>query len=398
CPAHKINSAEASKRFSLLIASSSLRTMAAYEQLDMGFGRIVDVPSRFADDYNRPLTMGAGNIGDFVLMTSRRDDLPHIVVKKIVLEDNLTVAKLALRELTILKNIRHENLVRFLSAYTADVDANTLSTFYHVTEYSGDSLRQIITRNDKITMRDIKSLMTQLLRACKNLNSAEVIFRDINPGNIFCENGKLTLFEFGMARVIDRYSTMSKDRCEQSYMAIEMMHEWKGHYDEKVDMWSVGAILCELLTGSAIFGEHGRHSLDIPMQICGPISEEVLDQIESEHLKGLLRKEQGNAKRIDFFEYLMQKGRKWLKKDIRSNKEELLNFIDQTLQFNPNHRMSVDEALAHPFLAGFYDSSRDDNAQQVVPPELPLPANEQLTLQECKRRIWAEIQTSPAFP
>ncbi|GMT23107.1 hypothetical protein PFISCL1PPCAC_14404, partial [Pristionchus fissidentatus] len=327
------------------------------------------------------------------LVQSNRSNLPHIVVKKMIdLSDNLHMARLCLRELTILKKMNHENIARLLTTYTLDPNETSLCTVYHITEFCGKSLRQVIEQNDRIQMRDVKLLITQLLRACKYLNSASVIYRDLKPDNIYCDDkGKLKLLEFGLARVIDRDQNMTNDRGEYSYMAIEMMREWTGQYDEKVDIWSVGAILCELLTGEAVFGEHGRHSLDMQIKKCGPIDDNVLDMIGNDYMRQLLREESRRATRIDFIQYLMDEGREWLKPEILRDRDDLSSFIDLTLQFNPNRRMTVDEALSHPFLAAIYDSTRNDNAQSAVPAEPPLPEDEREALRECKRRIWEEI-------
>ncbi|GMT30428.1 hypothetical protein PFISCL1PPCAC_21725, partial [Pristionchus fissidentatus] len=153
---------------------------------------------------------------------------------------------------------------------------------YHVTEYCGRTMRKVIDSEEEVDRYDmvtVKRWVAELLRACKYLNSAGVIHRDVKPENICInDNWKLTLLDLGTARVIDRENSMTNQRGTYPYMAIEVQHEMEGCYDEKVDMWSVGAILCELLTGQILFGGgDGEAPYRIMMKKLGPVEIDVIN-------------------------------------------------------------------------------------------------------------------------
>ncbi|GMT30427.1 hypothetical protein PFISCL1PPCAC_21724 [Pristionchus fissidentatus] len=265
-------------------------------------------------------------------------------------------------------------------------------------------MRKVIDSEEEVDRYDmvtVKRWVAELLRACKYLNSAGVIHRDVKPENICInDNWKLTLLDLGTARVIDRVNTMTHERGTHPYMAIEVQLKVEGAYDEKVDMWSVGAILCELLTGQILFGGgDGKNPYHIVMCRCGPLETDVIDRLTDSILRRNLRRdlEKKTYERIDFMEYLSDEGRKWLRDDINRNTDALTCFIDKTLQYNPDYRLSVEHALSHPFLLEVRDQSREVAVAEEMASEEDLPEDYAEAIDECKRRIWREIQAAPKY-
>ncbi|GMS92344.1 hypothetical protein PENTCL1PPCAC_14519, partial [Pristionchus entomophagus] len=321
-------------------------------------------------------------------------------------------ANLALRELNLLNNTKHDNVVRMLGAYYVKDDLGELQSVYHITEYCGRDLKEVIEKGPKYSMQQVKSMMNDLLRACNYLNSAGIIHRDVKPENMCIDdNWKLTLLDLGLARVIDRNNKMTQERGSHPYMSIEMLKEWAGKYDERVDVWSIGAIMCELLTGQVFFqtSEKVKYPIDAAIMKLGPIPECVLDQIahviqigEVEARKRFRKKSQmEGVKRINFSNYLLEEGLSWLADDIRRYREHLIDFIDYALQFAPEMRMSVDFALAHPLLIEVRDLSREVPiyviSEVFVPDEQPLPEDKDKAMIEVKRRIKAKIDAAPRY-
>ncbi|KAF8371258.1 hypothetical protein PRIPAC_77687 [Pristionchus pacificus] len=247
-------------------------------------------------------------------------------------------------------------------------------------------------------MKQVKSMMSDLLRACKYLNSAGIIHRDVKPENMCIDdNWKLTLLDFGFARVIDRNNQMTEERGTHPYMSIEMIQEWRGVYDEKVDVWSIGAILCELLTGETFFtAENVKHPLDAAIQKLGPVPNSVLDQISDRTVCIHFKKHSERAERINFSDYLNDNVLTWLQDSIRENEKDLHDFIDYALQFEPALRMSVDFALAHGLLVEVRDYPGEVVYEGSIPEEEPLPDGDE-GMEECKRRIRREINAAPRF-
>ncbi|GMT11951.1 hypothetical protein PFISCL1PPCAC_3248, partial [Pristionchus fissidentatus] len=183
------------------------------------------------------------------------------------------------RELQILSCINHENIVKMRFMFTPDASPEKLNAVYLVTDFAGVDLHEIIegesSHRHSIGFSQVKRIILELLRALQYLNDAKVIHRDLKPQNMALDvRGKLTLLDFGLARVVDDDRPMTKGPGTIHYRAIETIIEADCRYDERADMWSLGAILCELITGKAIFDDTAP--LHKAIQYCGPIGPNVL--------------------------------------------------------------------------------------------------------------------------
>ncbi|GMR62043.1 hypothetical protein PMAYCL1PPCAC_32238 [Pristionchus mayeri] len=163
-------------------------------------------------------------------------------------------------------------------------------------------------------------------------------------------------------------------------------------YNEKVDIWSIGAILCEMITGRILF-KAVPPKMDNPvtaLNICGPIPNIVIDQhVKHEPSRKYLRDKSLKAVRMDFLKHFVDTGRPWLTKEVLQNGIHLVNFIDRTIAFDHTERMDVDEALAHPFLAGVRLPEKEVVSRQVIYDFGDRP------MEEWKKLIWEAIQASP---
>ncbi|GMS87535.1 hypothetical protein PENTCL1PPCAC_9710, partial [Pristionchus entomophagus] len=181
-------------------------------------------------------------------------------------------AQRCFRELQLLKALDHENIVKMKFLYTTSCRAlcNKYFHSYLTTEYCGENLLHILlqeTEENHFTLISIKKMVSELLRAIKYLNSAKIMHRDLKPDNLAIDaNGKLTLLDFGLARVISENLQHTNDPGTAYFRAIETIefdttkddiNEKKKTYgmiiDFAADMWSIGAILCQMLTGKMLF-------------------------------------------------------------------------------------------------------------------------------------------------
>ena len=130
-------------------------------------------------------------------------------------------------------------------------------------EYSeGKTLKEISSEIDISNSKDIKNFTAQMIDALYYLHSKRLIHRDLKPANVFLDKeGNIKLGDFGLARSLKKQSSafhyksfvmdeskdikMSQNIGTPFYMAPEQKHS--DQYDSKVDIYSLGLILLELL-------------------------------------------------------------------------------------------------------------------------------------------------------
>ncbi|GMR34872.1 hypothetical protein PMAYCL1PPCAC_05067, partial [Pristionchus mayeri] len=196
--------------------------------------------------------------------------------------------------------------------------------------------------------------------------------------------GKLTLLGFGKARVLADDNNTCR-RGKNPYMALEMQIEWTETYDEKVDIWSMSTILCELLTGVPLFDHNERNVLKAMIRFCGEVDVAVINKMARKEDRECFTKESKDLERFDFVHLIKQRayGRRGITDEDIGKELHLKDFIDRTLQFNPRRRMSAHLAVGHPFLTN-----------SVIPIEFPLPTQEDDGIDACRKCIWDVIKGS----
>ncbi|KAI9105468.1 kinase-like domain-containing protein, partial [Phlyctochytrium arcticum] len=152
------------------------------------------------------------------------------------------------REITLLKDLNHENIVRYLGY---DVEGTMINVFL---EYvSGGSIASSINNMGRFEEPLVRSLTSQILRGLAYLHERSIIHRDIKGGNVLLdENGIAKISDFGISKKNEykfAYRLNSRMSMQGSvhWMAPEVIKA-KG-YSAKVDIWSLGCLILEMFTG-----------------------------------------------------------------------------------------------------------------------------------------------------
>ncbi|XP_041000279.1 serine/threonine-protein kinase ATG1a isoform X3 [Juglans microcarpa x Juglans regia] len=160
------------------------------------------------------------------------------------------VSENLLKEISILSTINNPNIIRLFEVI------ETEDRIYLVLEYCdrGD-LAAYIQRHGKVSEADARHFMRQLAAGLQILHEKHLIHRDLKPQNLLLSTREATLIlkigDFGFARSLMPQGLADTLCGSPLYMAPEIIQNQK--YDAKADLWSVGAILFQLVTGKPPF-------------------------------------------------------------------------------------------------------------------------------------------------
>ncbi|KAI5644983.1 protein kinase domain-containing protein [Phthorimaea operculella] len=234
------------------------------------------VPER----YQMLTPVGSGAYGQ---VCSAIDTLHNmkVAIKKLARPFQSAVhAKRTYRELRMLKHMNHENVIGLLDVFSPEKTMDEFQQVYMVTHLMGADLNNIV-RTQKLSDDHVQFLVYQILRGLKYIHSAGIIHRDLKPSNIAVnEDCELKILDFGLARPTE--TEMTGYVATRWYRAPEIMLNWM-HYNQTVDIWSVGCIMAELLTGRTLFpGTDHIHQLNLIMEVLGTPAPEFMQKISSE--------------------------------------------------------------------------------------------------------------------
>ncbi|GMG20970.1 unnamed protein product [Ambrosiozyma monospora] len=304
------------------------------------FGTVFETTTRYTD--LNPVGMGA-----FGLVCSANDTLTNqsVAIKKVMKPFSTAVlAKRTYRELKLLNHLRHENLISL-----EDIFLSPLEDIYFVTELQGTDLHRLLTSRP-LEKQFIQYFLYQILRGLKYVHSAGVIHRDLKPSNILInENCDLKICDFGLARIQDLHMTGYVST--RYYRAPEIMLTWQ-KYDTEVDIWSAACIFAEMIEGTPLFpGKDHVDQFSIITELLGSPPGDVVDTICSENT-------------LKFVQSLPHREPIPLSQRFEGVEPEAIDLLSKMLVFDPRKRITAAEALEHPYLAPYHDSSDEPVAEE----------------------------------
>ncbi|KAI6116118.1 kinase-like domain-containing protein [Pisolithus sp. B1] len=312
-----------------------------------------------------------------------------VAIKRITPFDHAMFCLRTLREIKLLRHFCHENIISILDILQP-LSFETFKEVYLVQELMETDLHRVI-RTQQLSDDHCQYFIYQTLRALKALHSADVLHRDLKPSNLLLNaNCDLKLCDFGLARSArpppnvanDSSTFMTEYVATRWYRAPEVMLTFK-EYTRAIDMWSVGCVLAEMLSGKPLFPGRDYHDqLSLILDVLGTPSIDDFYAISSPRSREYIRA-------LPF-----RKGRDFGSMFAGAN-PLAIDFLVKCLTFSPRRRITVVEALQHPYFEPYHDPDDEPEADPIDPSFFDFEnGDEPLEKEELKVLIYKEI-TSP---
>ena len=306
-----------------------------------------------------------------------------VAIKKINdIFEHVSDATRILREIKLLRLLRHPDIVE-IKHILLPPSRREFKDIYVVFELMESDLHQVIKANDDLTPEHYQFFLYQLLRGLKYIHTANVFHRDLKPKNILANaDCKLKICDFGLARVAFNDTPTAIFWTDyvatRWYRAPELCGSFFSKYTPAIDIWSIGCIFAELLTGKPLFpGKNVVHQLDLITDLLGTPAAEAIARVRNEkarrYLSSMRRK-----RPIPFSQKF-------------PNADPLaLRLLERMLAFEPKDRPSAEEALADPYFKGLAKVEREPSAQPVTKMEFEFERR-RITKEDVRELIYREI-------
>ncbi|XP_039144249.1 mitogen-activated protein kinase 5-like [Dioscorea cayenensis subsp. rotundata] len=303
------------------------------------FGNHFEITSKYKLPI-MPIGRGAYGIVCSVMNTESGE---MVAMKKIANAfDNHLDAKRTLREIKLMKHLDHENVIA-IKDVVPPPSFQSFSDVYIATELMDTDLHNVLRSNQDLSEEHCQYFLYQILRGLKYIHSAKVIHRDLKPSNLLLNsNCDLKICDFGLARPTSESDVMTEYVVTRWYRAPELLLN-STDYTAAIDVWSVGCIFMELMNRHPLFpGRDHMHQMRLITELVGTPNESELGFVRNEEARKYVR-------------HLPRFARQSFASLYPHVHPSAIDLVEKMLTFNPLQRITVEEALAHPYLAKLHD-------------------------------------------
>ncbi|MCJ1292389.1 negative regulator of the PHO system [Xylographa carneopallida] len=270
-----------------------------------------------------------------------------VALKEIHLDSEEGTPSTAIREISLMKELKHENIVSLHDVI------HTENKLMLVFEYMDKDLKKYMdSRGDRgqLDYITIKSFMYQLLQGIAFCHDNRVLHRDLKPQNLLINNkGQLKLADFGLARAFGiPVNTFSNEVVTLWYRAPDVLLGSRT-YNTSIDIWSAGCIMAEMYTGRPLFpGTTNEDELQKIFRLMGTPSERSWPGIS-----------QFPEYKPNFHIYATQD----LRLILPQIDQQGLDLLGRMLQLRPEMRISAKDALNHAWFRDLGQLRQQQQAQ-----------------------------------
>ena len=317
--------------------------------------------------------VGCGSYG--VVCSALNAEGQPCAIKKITnVFKNETTAKRTLREIKLLLHFDHENVICISDLMCGP---NGCSDLYVVTSLMDTDLHKVIRSPQPLTDQHVQYFLYQLLRGLKYIHSCNVLHRDLKPSNLLVnENCDLKITDFGLSRGVnpsDCLDFLTEYVVTRWYRAPEIVLSSET-YTKAVDVWSVGCIFGELLGRKPLFpGSDHVQQLGCIIDVLGTPRDAQLHHVPDK------------ARR--YIAGLPPCAGKPLAQIYPAATADALDLLRAMLDWQPSSRCTVEQALAHPYLAAFHNPA----AEPVSATAFDFDASEAAASADAQQALFREV-------
>ncbi|XP_046431394.1 glycogen synthase kinase-3 beta isoform X3 [Neodiprion virginianus] len=322
--------------------------------------------------YTDTKVIGNGSFG--VVYQAKLCDTGEMVAIKKVLQDK----RFKNRELQIMRRLEHCNIVKLKYFFYSSGDKKDEVYLNLVLEYIPETVYKVARHYSKskqtIPISFIKLYMYQLFRSLAYIHSLGICHRDIKPQNLLLdpETGVLKLCDFGSAKHLVKGEPNVSYICSRYYRAPELIFG-AIDYTTKIDVWSAGCVLAELLLGQPIFpGDSGVDQLVEIIKVLGTPTREQIREMNPNYTE---------------FKFPQIKSHPWQKLMLQRmsapkcstehqkirvfrarTPPEAMELVARLLEYTPSLRMTPLQACAHSFFNELREQcTRLPNGRELPP-------------------------------
>lgn len=327
---------------------------------------VVATPGQGSDrpqevSYSDTKVIGNGSFG--VVFQAKLCDTGELVAIKKVLQDK----RFKNRELQIMRRLEHCNIVKLKYFFYSSGEKKDEVYLNLVLEYIPETVykvaRQYAKNKQTIPINFIRLYMYQLFRSLAYIHSLGICHRDIKPQNLLLdpETAVLKLCDFGSAKQLLQGEPNVSYICSRYYRAPELIFG-AINYTTKIDVWSAGCVLAELLLGQPIFpGDSGVDQLVEIIKVLGTPTRDQIKEMNPNYTE---------------FKFPQIKSHPWQKVFRVRTPPEAIALVSRLLEYTPGARITPLQACAHPF----FNELREGN--KVLPNSREFPPLFNFTEQE----------------
>jgi serine/threonine protein kinase len=300
-----------------------------------------------------------------------------VALKKIkVFDKSQGLPQAFFREVSHLRQLNDDNIVKLLDVFVAD-DTNT----YLVLEYCDYDLERLIKNNIPgrgMPVQYVKCFFKQLLKAVLKCHQHGIIHRDLKPSNVLVtRNNVVKLADFGLSR---NFSTSSANKTHNvvtpGYRAPEIILGYS-NYGFESDIWSLGAIFFEMVTGVQLFRPKTTTDASQLAAIVNILGKPTQSDFPNHQ----------TMKNFNLFQSCLNSENQLselLSEAFTGEFAEAISLIEGMLCYNPEERITIEKALNHPFFS-------DDESNIPLHKKLPI-----ISLEECHSIESSKVLSTPS--